>query len=233
MTATPSTPYSTGDKVRHRQRPEWGIGSVTKIETVTLKGVRDQRIWIRFPNAGLKTVLASLADLDRADAKGSGNAAGAGNNSAPAAPVVAGDEDTLVAREARHEGGWLGEIAKRKPEDAMTSLPATASDRFLSSERRLEFVLGLYRFEPTGGKLIDWAVAQSGLDDPLSRFNRHQLEAFFERWAYERDLALLRVVQEARLEAQGNPLIGEAIEARLAKASPAAQKAMRRLTASR
>jgi Protein of unknown function (DUF3553) len=223
-------PFTVGDKVRHRQRPEWGIGGVTKVETVTLKGQRDQRIWIRFPNAGLKTVLASVAELDRAEASTVTRTGMAGAPVATAgASVVVGDDDTLVAREARHEGGWLGEIAKRKPEDAMTSLAAAATDPFLSLERRLEFVLGLYRFEPVGRQLIDWAVAQSGLDDPLSRFNRHQLEAFFERWSYQRDIVLLRLVQEAKK----NPPAGLTIEERIAAAPSSAQKAFRRLTSLR
>lgn len=218
MSDPSSTPLAPGDKVRHRQRPEWGIGAVTKLETLTLKGVRDQRIWIRFPNAGLKTVLGSVAALERAESP-----APAGSPGTPSARFE--DDETLLGREARQEGGWLGAIAKRQPEDAMTSLPATAADPFLSVERRVEFVLGLYRFEPTGGKLVDWAVAQSGLDDPLSRFNRHQLEAFFERWSHERDLALVRLVQEARR----NALIGSALDERLARAPAAAQKALRRI----
>jgi hypothetical protein len=41
-------------------------------------------------------------------------------------------------------------------------------------------------------------VAQSGLDDPLSRFNRIELEAFHKNWALERDLALTRLVNEFR-----------------------------------
>ncbi len=213
-----TAPLSIGDKVRHRQRPEWGIGSVTKLETITLKGVRDQRVWIRFPNAGLKTMLASVAELDRADA-----------SSGPAPTAPGGPEETLVAREARHEGGWLGEIAKRKPEDAMTTLPSSASDPFLPVEKRLDLVLGLFRFASTGARLIDWAVAQSGLNDPLSRFNRHELEAFFERWTYERDLALSRLVQEAKKSEAGR----EHLEARLAAATPEIQKAMRRFTAPR
>ncbi len=134
--------------------------------------------------------------------------------------------ETFIAREARHEGGWLGGIAKRKPEEAMTSLPSNASDPFLSIERRLEYLLSLYRFEPAGGKLIDWAVAQSGLDDPLSRFNRHELEAFFTRWSFERDATLSRLAQEARRS-------GTPIESAVAKAPLAAQRALRKFTGSR
>jgi len=195
--------HRVGEKVRHVKKPEWGIGTVTKVETVTRQGARDQRLWIQFGNAGMKTVLSSMAELESAD-----GAAG-----------LAGE--TFVDRAAKHEGGWLGEIAKRRPEEAMTSLPSTATDPFLAAERRLEFILGLYRFEPTGGKIIDWAVAQSGLDDPLSRFNRHELETYFGRWAFDRDVALHRCLQECRRNFI-------AVDPILAKAPPSAQKALRK-----
>ena len=93
--------------------------------------------------------------------------------------------------------GWLGEIAKRRPEQAMSELPPEATDPFLTPERRLKNLLALYRFDG-GAKLIDWAVAQSGLDDPLSRFNRTELEAFFKTWSMDRDLALHRLVSDFR-----------------------------------
>jgi hypothetical protein len=198
--------HRVGEKVRHVKKPEWGVGSVTKVETVTRQGARDQRLWIRFANGGLKTVLSSMAELEPADG--------------PAAAVATGG-DTFAAREARHEGGWLGEIAKRQPEEGMTSLPAAASDPFLAVERRLGFILDLYRFEPVGGKLIDWAVAQSGLDDPLSRFNRHELEKFFERWAHDRDVALHRTMQECRRNFMN-------VDAILARAPASAQRALKK-----
>lgn len=205
---------TVGERVRHRQRPEWGIGTITKVETVTLRGQRDQRIWIRFGNAGLKTVLGSLAELEPADGSG------------PSLDAALGAPDTLVEREARHEGGWLGSIAKRKPEEAMTSIPATAADVFLPLAKRIEFVLSLYRFEPGGGKLIDWAVAQSGLDDPLSRFSRQELEAFFDRWAFDRDATLARLVSEARRSLTP-------IDDLMRTAPASAQRALRKLTAAR
>ena len=148
------------------------------METLTRAGTRDQRLWIRFANAGLKTLLASAADLE----------AGEGTGAA---------EHTFAAREIASEGGWLGAIAQKKPEQAMSELPPDATDPFLLPERRLKNILSLYRFE-AGAKLIDWAVAQSGLDDPLSRFNRIELEAFHKNWALERDLALTRLVNEFR-----------------------------------
>lgn len=204
--------FTAGDVVRHQRRPEWGMGTVQRVELVRRGSGNDQRLWIRFPNAGLKTLLASVAELEpvrRADGT-----------------LVAGD-DTLVARELSGETGWLAEISKRKPEDAMTALPAEASDPFLSARKRLEFVLGLFRFDPQT-KLIDWAVAQSGLGDPLSRFSRHDLEQFFKLWAFERDAALQRLLYDQ--EFRGQP---EVVKEILSRANPAAQATARRIMAIR
>jgi hypothetical protein len=172
------TMFTQGMQVRHRQRPEWGIGSVTRVETLTRAGSRDQRLWIKFGAAGLKTLLASAADLEVLEGTGAA-------------------EHTFAAREIASEGGWLGQITKRRPEEAMSELPPDATDPFLTPERRLKNLLGLYRFDG-GPKLIDWAVAQSGLDDPLSRFNRTELEAFYKNWSMERDLNLHRLVSDFR-----------------------------------
>lgn len=204
--------FTTGDLVRHQRRPEWGMGTVQRVEQVRSGSRSDQRLWIRFPNIGLKTLVASVAELEivrQADGT-----------------MVAGDE-TLVARELRGETGWLGEISKSKPEDAMTSLPAQASDAFVPPRRRLEYVLSLYRFDPNT-KLIEWAVAQSGLSDPLARFTRHDLEQFHHSWARERDLALQRLLVDPELRSQPAML-----REMLAKALPAAQAAARRFYAIR
>ena len=203
------SPYRVGEEVRHAKRPEWGVGTIQRLEPARHGGIVDQRLWIRFSNAGMKVVLASLGELQRT-----------------AEPVLGADGHTLADRELRHEQGWLGEIARSKPEQAMTELPPQASDPFLPLRKRLEFSIGLYRFEPVGGKLLDWAVAQSGLADPLARFNRHELEQFFERWAHQRDLHLVRLSQEARNE----PGV---FDAAMKQAPPSAHKALRKLHAGR
>lgn len=198
-------PYRTGEEVRHRKRPEWGAGRVERVEMVRHGDRSDQRLWIRFANAGMKVLLASVGELDRLSS-----------------PEVVGEAQTLADREARHEGGWLGQIARAKPEDAMTSLPPEVSDPFLTLRKRLELTIGLYRFQPIGGRLLDWAVAQSGLTDPLSRFNRHELEQFFERWAHRRDQHLARLATECRQEPGLFDLM-------MRTAPPAAHRAMRKL----
>ena len=173
--------YQQGDELKLCSKPEWGIGTVTRIEHVTRDGERDQRVWVRFPNVGMKTLLAGAAEveiLNRAQ--------------------VDSKEHTFAAREHAHESGWLGEIAKTQPEEAMTQLPPAVVDPFTSVRSRLESAIRLYRFKPHGASLVDWAVAQSGLDDPLSRFNRHELEEFFGRWAWARDEHVRTLVGEAR-----------------------------------
>ena len=203
--------HKKGDRVRHPERPEWGIGEVTKVELLTRDGKPDRRVWIRFPSVGSKTVLASVACLETMNDEvlGSGES-----------------QDTLVDREDSHELGWLGEIAKRKPEEAMVALPPKVSDPFLSIRDRLAFLLKLYRFEPTGGKLVDWAVAQSGLDDPLSRFNRHELEQFYERWMWERDRMLVRLLEDARKA-------GETVDDLISEAPNCVRRAIKRVSPAR
>jgi len=191
------TMYTQGMQVRHRQRPEWGAGTISRVESLTRGSVRDQRLWIKFGAVGLKTLLASGADLEIIEGTGAA-------------------EHTFAAREIASEGGWLGQIAKKRPEQAMSELPPDATDPFLTPERRLKNLLGLYRFDGTA-KLIDWAVAQSGLDDPLSRFTRIELEAFYKEWSRDRDVALHRLVGDfRRRRVDVQPLLAGAPEAALA-----------------
>lgn len=212
---TTSEPFAAGDVVRHLRRPEWGPGAIQRIEPIRGAGgqdAHDQRLWIRFPNAGLKTLLASVAELERVERGGNG--------------LMQGDQ-TLVSRELNGETGWLAEISKKKPEDAMSALDSRASDPFLPPLKRLEFVLGLYRFDPHR-TLIDWAVAQSGLGDPLTRFSRHDLEQQFRLWAMERDAALARLLADSELRSQP-----EVVRRMVAGAPSIAQQAARKAAAFR
>lgn len=205
-----ATALKQGDRVRHPKRPEWGVGEVTRIELVTRDGQTDRRVWVRFPSVGLKTLLASVAAPELAE---------------PAAKDLASQlhaQPTLVDLEAMREGGWLGQIAKKKPEDAMRALPPRATDPFMSPAKRLEHTLALYRFTGQGRSLIEWAIAQSGLDDPLSRFSRHELEQFHERWRFDLDAHTLRLLQELRREPQ-------TVQAIVARAPAPAAAVVRRL----
>lgn len=184
----PVTALKQGDRIRHPKRPEWGVGEVTRVELITHDGQSEQRVWVRFKSVGLKTLLASIAQPEHTE---------------PAKSDLESQfhaQPTLVDLEALREGGWLGDIAKKKPEDAMRSLPPRATDPFLSASKRLEHTLSLYRFGAHGRSLIEWAVAQSGLEDPLSRFSRHELEQFHQRWRFDLDAHTGRLLQELRRE---------------------------------
>ena len=174
--------YRQGDELKLANRPEWGVGTVQKVEFVPRDGRKDQRAWVRFPSVGVKTILAGAADAELVNRDGS----------------LDDQEHTFAARELAHDSGWIGQIAKRQPEEAMTSLPPETNDPFAPVRVRLQRTFDLYRFNERGGSLVDWAVAQTGLDDPLARFNRNQLEEFFRQWSRGRDEQLRTLMQEAR-----------------------------------
>jgi hypothetical protein len=127
------------------------------------------------------------------------------------------------------ETDWLGPMARKKVEQAMITLPEEVKDPFNSLAKRLTLTLGLYRFDRSGRGLMDWAVAQTGLDDPLSRFTRQELEQKFDRWALERENHLAKLMQEAR--APGTDSAG--LSAVIKEAPAAGRDAVRRFTGQR
>ncbi len=171
--------FATGDRVVHTGRPEWGEAVVTNAQWVMQRGERCQRLTLRFDRAGLKTLSPAIAALAHAD-----------RIAAPAASVAAKGSAT-----------WLDDLERGDPAEAMARLPESATDPFASLERRLTETLRLYRFSASGGSLLDWAAAQTRLPDPLSRFSRHELEQFFDRFAHVRDQHLRSLGAEARRSA--------------------------------
>ena len=43
---------------------------------------------------------------------------------------------------------------------------------------------------------MEWAMAQTGMDDPLTRFNRTELEVFFKQYAHNLDQHLAKLLSE-------------------------------------
>jgi hypothetical protein len=199
---------SFGDRVRHSGRPEWGIGTVTKVEQVPVNGHTTQRLSIRFPNAGMKTLIAEHAELQRV----------ANTDD----PLADGDAPTARAWDKLKHDDWLSPVAQKKMVEALIALPPDLRDPFISVQKRLHLTLRLYRFDKSGKGLMDWAVAQTGIDDPLTRFSRQELEQHFARFATERDAHLSRLVQETR----GDMAV---INGALQNTPPAATDALRRV----
>ena len=204
--------FEFGDRVRHTKRPEWGIGSIVKTEHLSFNGQDAQRVAVRFPNAGLKTISTAHAELEVM------------TDAIAGPPAV--DEHPLAGWDKMSESDWLGEVAQRKVHEAMVSLSEAVRDPFNSLQHRLWACLDLFRFERTGASLLGWAVAQSGLDDPLSRFTRHELEVFFDQWAGNRTEHLQLLLGQARGDRQ-------LVEKLVAAANPAARESVRRLTVER
>jgi hypothetical protein len=174
-----------GDQVRHPERPEWGVGSVAKVDVTPVEGKPTQRVTVRFPNAGIKVLHTSAARLERVELEA----------------VV---EDSTVspncieALDRMCEDELLAPVASRRLTEIMLAIPEPCRDPFRSLEDRIRSTLGLYRFDAGAKGLIGWAVMQTGLDDPLSRFNRHELEEHFRRWSHDREQHLRKLLSEAR-----------------------------------
>ena len=81
---------------------------------------------------------------------------------------------------------------------ALKSLPDAATDPLSSLASRLRASLGLYRYSTEPRSLLDWAVAQTQLGDPLSHLNRHELEQAFGLFALHRDRHLKTLAAAAR-----------------------------------
>jgi hypothetical protein len=195
-----SSNWSKGDSVVHAGRPEWGVGHVLSAETYMHEGKPCQRLSIRFERAGTKTISTAFADLRPA-------------SEIPRLPELKEEEPDPLAQAA------FGASV----EQMMTSLPERATDPFTSLKSRLTATLDLYRFTESGGTLLDWAAIQTGLKDPLSRFNRHELEQWFAKFKIELDNHLRKLVRDIR---RTEPATLDAVAA---TASPAAKAALRRV----
>lgn len=190
--------WSKGDRVVHAARPEWGPGEVLQADAASQDGKPCQRLTIRFQRAGMKTISTAYAELSRAgDAIMSDNAPETEND-----PLAAAATSASV-------------------EEAMLRLPENATDPFVSIRKRVESTLNLYKYGESSGGLLDWAAIQTGLKDPLSRFNRHELERWWDRFRIEADNHLKKLLRDLRKQ---DPKLLDEIAA---AASPAAKRALR------
>lgn len=155
-----------------------------------------QRLRVRFERAGLKTL---------------------------SVPPAAVEHQAKNLNGALTPSDRLAGLDEHDAAEVMTGLPEAARDPFTSVAARLAATLSLYRFEPTGASIIDWAASQSGLADPLSRFTRHELEALFRTFERRRDAHLKRLADDVRNLAPAD------LAAAVADAPPAGKRALSRL----
>ncbi len=181
-----------------------------KVEVVPVNGHSTQRLSIRFPNAGIKTLIEEQAELQRVAITADD-------------PLADGDTPAGRAWDKMSQDDWLSPVALKKMVESLIALPQDVRDPFISLQKRLHLTLRLYRFDKSGKGLMDWAVAQTGLDDPLTRFTRQELEQHFARFVTERDGHLGRLIQESRGDMN-------VINAALQNTPPQAMDALRKAT---
>jgi hypothetical protein len=206
--------WSFGDRVVHVSRPEWGAGVVTGTSTGEQNGVPCQMVTIRFERAGVKTLSTAFATLREATA----HDANLGANGTT--PDHSDAHDPFMAKMRQAAAGG-------DPKVSMLKISDDAVDPFATPLQRFNATLSLFRYTPTGRSLLDWAAVQSGLVDPLSRYNRHELEKFFEQWVIGRDNHLKKVAQELK---RADPA---ALHKAIGQAPPGVQQTLRRLDALR
>lgn len=200
-----SKQWSFGDRVIHTLKPEWGAGVVTTATNTTHEGKACQSLTIRFERAGVKTISTAFANLVSADEH-------PGLLSAPVGGGEGSEPDPFAAK-----------INADDARASMLRIAEDARDPFTTAAQRFAATVRLYRFQPTGRSLLDWAATQTGLADPMSRFNRHELEQFFQQWSVARDNHLKKLVQEYRKEDAAG------LQAAIRSAPPIVQQTLRRL----
>ena len=174
-----------GDRVTHELHPEWGSGAVIKVENTVIDGEPAPRVTVRFVHAGLKVFAGNSLPL----------------NAMQGDHVVPGDSErnrpAIAAIEDLERSG-LTQAIEKKLLEIMLAIPMACRDKFNTPEYRLRRTLDLYKYDMSGHGLMEWAVVQTGMDDPLTRFNRGELEEYFKRWARDRDAHLSSLLAEMR-----------------------------------
>ena len=200
---------SFGDKVIHSTFPEWGSGAVIKVENTALQGEATARITVRFANVGLKSFVGNDLPLDVLQ----GDHAIPGDRELKR-PAIAEVEDL--------EKSGLQQAVQQKLEDIMHAIPLACRDPFNSAEHRLRRTLDLYKYDMGGKGLMMWATAQTGMDDPLTRFNRTELEVYYKHYSHDLQLHLAKLLSEMHGE---NKLIKRLLSEAPQRAKRAVDKA--------
>lgn len=222
--------FKQGDRVTHRNRPEWGAGTVTLAEPATHNGSACQRLTIRFDRAGAKVLSTALAPLQafsgsKFDEPGSGVGQEVSGGDPSMSRQSTGSSPFGMPRTSVSADLEPDPLLSLKPtasekREMLLRVPDDATDPFVTPRKRLERTLALFRFSAHGGSLLDWAAMQTQLKDPLSAFNRHELEDAFKWFQNRLEQHLRTVLREVRKADPG------AIEELAKTAVPAARQAL-------
>ena len=189
--------FAPGDTVVHATRPEWGDGVVDEAVKITHEGKAAQRLVVKFIHHGRVTLNTAIAPLLSKDAAFPMNTPKMSTEKKNPFSATAAAHAAANAANARDKG-WLDMFEKKESE--LHKLPDALNAPFTSLSARLEATLDTYRFSTEARSLIEWAVAQTGLSDPMTKYTRHELEVGFERYARDRDLQLKDLVRQFKHE---------------------------------
>lgn len=199
--------FRIGDGVVHPRRPEWGRGTVRQARVITHEGTRAQRLTVDFAHHGRTVINTAIAPLQ-----------------------PKGKEPATMSSSTTSAGGWLGQLERSATGKAQThelwDLPEALTDPFVSDLERLKAILATYRFSTEPRSLLEWAVTQTGLSDPMTKYTRQEMEQAFPRFARDRDQHLKQLVFQLKRSAPGVLKQAER-ETRLPAAQSALAKAMR------
>ena len=175
--------YSAGDLVRHTKRPEWGVGHITRVEPSTFAGKSSFRVTIRFEGCGLKVLNVPPApiELDKVSTTS-----------------TCIDESAIDSIDS--SSSQFGVDSSIKIKEFMVKLPDICTDPFRSKKERFISTLELFRFDNDPHGLLNWSRSQTMLSDPMTRFNRMELESFFNQWKSVRDLYFIDLATNIKNE---------------------------------
>ncbi len=102
------------------------------------------------------------------------------------------------SNDRNHGSGWLDDLDGANQSSELWELPDAMSDPFGSLGDRLRATLETYRYSTEPKALINWAITQTRLDDPLSKYTRPELEQAFPRYARDRDQHLRDLIRQCK-----------------------------------
>jgi hypothetical protein len=212
-----SRTFAKGQSVIHTGKPEWGPGDIVSAEGQLHEGKPCQRLTIRFARAGLKTISTAFAELKPAEDSMSRQLIHASN-----------EVERQAARDAT-ESRAAGpdplekSMRRRSAEESLLKVPEDAIDPFRTPVQRLESMVKIYKWMDSPAGVLEWATSQTGLGDPMSMFNRHELEQHLDKFRIAVDNQMKKLLPIARkADAPG-------VQRVLLTAGPSAKAALRRV----
>jgi len=196
--------YQQGDVVTHPTRPEWGQGVIKHSQAIVHQGTAAQRLSVEFANRGRVVINTAVA------------------------PLAPKGQTQPMSSSITSSGGWLDQLERgNKDTHELWELPEALTDVFTSDLQRLLATLDTYKYNTEPRPLIDWAVRQTGMDDPLSKYTRHDLEQAFARFARDRDLHLKEMIRQLKRNGKQQVLVQARNQSKVLAGQTALERAMR------